>query len=75
MNFLINDQFIVCSLYFSVYVGYEYSNCPSVIWEVQATQVSGHDMSISEIGGWNLDIHHRYNFHEGESVSERDGTK
>ncbi|PNF42165.1 Teneurin-m [Cryptotermes secundus] len=22
-------------------------------------------MSISEVGGWNLDIHHRYNFHEG----------
>lgn len=52
----------------SVYVGYEYNNCPAVIWEVQATQVSGHDMSISEIGGWNLDIHHRYNFHEGTSA-------
>jgi hypothetical protein len=23
-------------------------------------------MSISDIGGWNLDIHHRYNFHEGK---------
>ncbi|XP_028969053.1 teneurin-m [Galendromus occidentalis] len=48
-----------------VHVGYEYSNCPEVLWEIQTTQVSGHDMSISEIGGWNLDIHHRYNFHEG----------
>nr|XP_050039980.1 teneurin-m-like isoform X1 [Dermacentor andersoni] len=57
----------------TVYVGYEYSNCPSVIWEVQATQVSGHDMSISEIGGWNLDIHHRYNFHEG-ILQKGDGT-
>ncbi|KAL3212092.1 hypothetical protein MRX96_008338 [Rhipicephalus microplus] len=57
----------------TVYVGYEYSNCPSIIWEVQATQVSGHDMSISEIGGWNLDIHHRYNFHEG-ILQKGDGT-
>lgn len=49
----------------TVKVGYEYSNCPEIIWEVQTTKLSGHDMSISDIGGWNLDIHHRYNFHEG----------
>lgn len=48
-----------------VHVGYEYSTCPDIIWEIQTTPVSGHDMSISEIGGWNLGIHHRYNFHEG----------
>lgn len=49
----------------TVKVGYEYSTCPDVLWEVQTTKLSGHDMSISDIGGWNLDIHHRYNFHEG----------
>ncbi|XP_068907175.1 teneurin-m isoform X4 [Tenebrio molitor] len=48
-----------------VKVGYEYSDCKTVIWDVQTTKLSGHDMSISEVGGWNLDIHHRYNFHEG----------
>jgi teneurin len=48
-----------------VKVGYEYNTCPEIIWEVQTTKLSGHDMSISDIGGWNLDIHHRYNFHEG----------
>ncbi|XP_042896054.1 teneurin-m isoform X1 [Parasteatoda tepidariorum] len=57
----------------TVFVGYEYGSCPHVIWEVQTTQVSGHDMSISEIGGWNLDIHHRYNFHEG-ILQKGDGT-
>ncbi|XP_060530352.1 teneurin-m isoform X2 [Cylas formicarius] len=46
-------------------VGYEYSDCKDVIWDVQTTKLSGHDMSISDVGGWNLDIHHRYNFHEG----------
>ena len=50
----------------TVHVGYEYSSCKDVIWEVQTTQLSGHDMSISQIGGWNLDIHNRYNFHEGK---------
>ncbi|XP_055596104.1 teneurin-m isoform X3 [Uranotaenia lowii] len=48
-----------------VKVGYQYTDCKDVIWDVQTTKLSGHDMSISEVGGWNLDIHHRYNFHEG----------
>ncbi|XP_034187283.2 teneurin transmembrane protein Ten-m isoform X3 [Osmia lignaria lignaria] len=48
-----------------VKVGYEYRDCKDIIWDVQTTKLSGHDMSISEVGGWNLDIHHRYNFHEG----------
>lgn len=48
-----------------VKVGYEYADCTTTIWDIQTTKLSGHDMSISEVGGWNLDIHHRYNFHEG----------
>lgn len=52
-----------------VKVGYEYAECKDVIWDVQTTKLSGHDMSISEVGGWNLDIHHRYNFHEGNNFS------
>uniref|UniRef100_A0A1B6CCY7 Tenascin-like protein n=1 Tax=Clastoptera arizonana TaxID=38151 RepID=A0A1B6CCY7_9HEMI len=48
-----------------VKVGYQYSDCKDIMWDFQTTKLSGHDMSISEIGGWNLDIHHRYNFHEG----------
>ncbi|KAF3429442.1 hypothetical protein E2986_03836 [Frieseomelitta varia] len=48
-----------------VKVGYEYNDCKDIIWDVQTTKLSGHDMSISEVGGWNLDVHHRYNFHEG----------
>lgn len=51
-----------------VKVGFAYSNCDQIIWDAQTTQVSGHDMSISDIGGWDLSIHHRYNFHEGKSL-------
>ena len=54
-------------------VGYEYSNCPKIIWDEQSAELPGHDMSISEIGGWNLNIHHRYNFHEG-ILQKGDGT-
>ncbi|XP_017122860.1 teneurin-m isoform X1 [Drosophila elegans] len=49
----------------TVKVGYQYTDCTDVVWDIQTTKLSGHDMSISEVGGWNLDIHHRYNFHEG----------
>lgn len=56
-----------------VKVGFEYENCGQVIWDVQSTTLSGHDMGISDIGGWNLDIHHRYNFHEG-IIQKGDGS-
>ena len=49
----------------TVRVGYQYDGCNEIVWHVQTTKLSGHDMSISDIGGWNLDVHHRYNFHEG----------
>lgn len=48
-----------------VRVGYQYTDCKDIIWDVQTTKLNGHDMTISEVGGWNLDVHHRYNFHEG----------
>nr|XP_015923788.2 teneurin-m-like [Parasteatoda tepidariorum] len=48
-----------------VSVGYKYSSCERIVWTVQATTLRGYDMDISELGSWNLDVHHRYNFHEG----------
>lgn len=49
----------------TVFVGYEYTSCKRTIWTTQSTTLRGYDMDISELGGWNLDIHHRYNFQEG----------
>ncbi|KAL0125856.1 hypothetical protein PUN28_004718 [Cardiocondyla obscurior] len=46
-------------------IGYQHSTCPSVIWETQTATLQGFDVDISDIGGWGLDIHHHYNFHEG----------
>ncbi|XP_028967535.1 teneurin-m [Galendromus occidentalis] len=48
-----------------VYVGYQYTTCDKTVWTSQSTTLRGFDMDISELGQWNLDIHHRYNFHEG----------
>ena len=48
-----------------VSVGYEYSDCFGVVWDTRVLPIPGFRMDISDIGGWNLDIHHMYNFHEG----------
>jgi hypothetical protein len=31
----------------------------------QTAKLSGHDMPNTDIGGWNLDVQHKYNFHSG----------
>ncbi|XP_033329180.2 teneurin-a transmembrane protein isoform X3 [Megalopta genalis] len=54
-------------------IGYQHSTCTSVIWETQTASMQGFDVDISDIGGWGLDIHHHYNFHEG-ILQKGDGT-
>ncbi|KAK6619588.1 hypothetical protein RUM43_012345 [Polyplax serrata] len=46
-------------------IGYQYSSCVNVIWETQTATLNGFVVDISDIGGWSLDVHHHYNFHEG----------
>lgn len=48
-----------------VSVGYEYMTCNAIVWETQTARLYGFHMDISDIGGWNLDIHHMYNFEAG----------
>ena len=40
---------------------------------MQSATLSGYDITSSEIGGWNLHIHHTYNFQEG-ILHKGDGT-
>lgn len=54
-------------------VGYQYSTCAQPVWETQTAKLQGFDVDISDIGGWGLDIHHHYNFHEG-ILQKGDGT-
>ena len=49
-----------------VSVGYQYTGCAAVIWETQTTKLAGFQVDISDIGGWNINIHHHYNAFEGE---------
>ena len=49
----------------TVKVGYEYSGCEKNVWHIQTAKLSGHDMANADIGGWNLHVQHKYNFHSG----------
>ena len=46
-------------------VGYHYESCGHPIWITQMSRMKGFDVDISDIGGWNLDIHHHYNHYQG----------
>lgn len=48
-----------------VSIGYQHTSCIEPIWETQTVTLKGFDVDISDIGGWGVDIHHHYNFHEG----------
>ena len=50
-----------------MYVGYQYQGCDYIFWETRSTTVNGYDLTASHIGGWNLDIHHMYNYQEGNT--------
>lgn len=50
-------------------IGYEHATCINIVWETQTAKLQGFDVDISDVGGWSLDIHHHYNFHEGNSFS------
>lgn len=52
-----------------VSIGYQHSTCEDPVWETQTADIKGFDVDISDIGGWGLDIHHHYNFHEGKTSS------
>ncbi len=70
-----NQTIKVARLYsnflFPVGVGYQYEGCETIIWETQSATMSGYDITSSEIGGWNLHIHHTYNYQEGKGPSDR----
>ena len=48
-----------------VRVGYVYSDCAETVWVVRTARILGEELAASAIGGWNFDVHHRYNFQEG----------
>ncbi len=49
----------------SVSVGYLYAGCSETLWDVSEVKISGYKLSISDIGGWNLDIHHHFDVLNG----------
>jgi hypothetical protein len=48
-------------------VGYQYEGCSFIYWETTVVKLAGYDLGSSEIGNWNIDIHHRLNTQQGNS--------
>ncbi|CAG0893363.1 unnamed protein product [Cyprideis torosa] len=42
-----------------VRVGYDYGSC--LVWEVRTAELPGLEPAVSEVGGWNIAVHRRYN--------------
>ncbi|KRZ14239.1 Teneurin-m [Trichinella zimbabwensis] len=51
--------------YASVSIGYVYSNCDVPVWWNERVKLSGIRTSSSDIGGWNLNIHHYLDISNG----------
>ena len=59
----------------TIRVGYEYKDCgqntggnslkDGLVWHIETTKMSGHDLASTDMGGWNLHVQHKYNFHSG----------
>lgn len=48
-----------------IYVGYIYHRCGKPHWHVLHKRLAGQHLDASEVGGWNVHIHHRYNVFDG----------
>lgn len=59
------EQRVYGSTFAKVMVGYEYDNCGFIYWETSVVRLAGYDLSSSEIGNWNIDVHHRLNVQQG----------
>ena len=49
----------------TVHVGYKYKLCHQIQWQTLKTTVHGHIPLATDVGGWNLDLHHVYNARDG----------
>ncbi len=54
-------------LFSSVSVGYVYTDCSFIFWTRQVVKMAGYTQPISDLGGWNLDVHHHYDIHGGKT--------
>ena len=46
-------------------VGYEYEGCRGLVWVTRSVRMRGFDVDISDVGGWNLNVHHHFNAFQG----------
>ncbi len=67
------EQRVYGVTYAKVMVGYEYEDCEYIYWQTSGVKLAGYDLGSSEIGSWNIDVHHRLNPQQG-ILHKGDGT-
>ena len=63
------EQRVYGGAFARVAVGYEYEACAFVYWETVVVRLAGYELGSSEIGNWNVDVHHRLNAQQGRFFS------
>ena len=46
-------------------VGYQYRDCEATVWVTATSQLAGYPVDITNIGGWNIDVHHHFDPFQG----------
>ncbi len=67
------EQRVYGLAYAKVMIGYQYEHCSFIYWQTSVVKLAGYDLGSSEIGNWNIDIHHRLNTLQG-ILHKGDGT-
>ncbi len=67
------EQRVYGVTYAKIMIGYEYENCEYIYWETRGVKLAGYDLTSSDIGNWNIDVHHRLNPQQG-ILHKGDGT-
>lgn len=67
------EQRVYGFAYAKVMCGYQFEGCENIFWQSSVVKLAGYDLGSSEIGNWNLHVHHRLNTQEG-ILHKGDGT-
>lgn len=62
------EQRVYGFAYAKIMIGYQYDDCSEIFWKNNVVKLAGYDLGSSEIGNWNLNIHHRLNTQQGKSI-------
>jgi teneurin len=67
------EQRVYGQTFAKVMIGYQYDDCSFIYWQYFVVKIDGYDLLSSEIGNWNIDVHHRLNIQQ-QLLNKGDGS-